>query len=92
MGGGDRNANDVSTAFIMPIGKTTITALYKNAPPASVDKSALETRIDTIGNTHKGNLLMIAEYFPKCFEYSEIGYLPGVTVSQTTALAVSFWL
>jgi len=48
------DANSASTAFTMPAGAATVTATYKNAPTSPADKTALNARLDAIGNTQKG--------------------------------------
>ena len=48
------NANSESTTFTMPAGVATVTATYKDAPPAPANKSALNSRINEIGGTQRG--------------------------------------
>jgi hypothetical protein len=49
------NANSATTTFTMPAGPATVTATYKDAPPTPANKTALNNRINEIGNTQKGN-------------------------------------
>ena len=48
------SANSASTAFTMPAEAVTVTATYKNAPMSPTDKTALNARLNAIGNIQKG--------------------------------------
>jgi len=49
------DATNASTTFIMLAGAATVTATYKDTPPAPADKTALNSRINELGSIQKGN-------------------------------------
>jgi len=48
------NPTSPSTTFTMPAGAVTVAAMFKNAPPAPTDMTALNARIDEVKNIQKG--------------------------------------